>query len=146
MTSLALYWLFVRAVLLSFSGFATVPIVRDALVIDHRLLTDAQLNDAIAISQASPGPIGMYMVIVGYFVSGWQGALAGALSLATPALLAIPIARLVLRGQSALLEGACSGVIIASCALMTATGHQAGASSQPDVYPRGDSSASGSRR
>ena len=122
MTSLTLYWLFARAALLSFTGFATVPIVRDALVIDHRLLTDAQLNDAIAISQASPGPIGMYIVVVGYFVNGWQGALAGALSLATPALLSIPIARLVLRGRSALLEGACSGVIIASCALMMATG------------------------
>lgn len=122
MTALALYWLFFRAALLSFSGFATVPIVRDALVINHRLLTDGQLNDAIAISQASPGPIGMYIVIVGYYVGGWPGWLAGTLALATPALLAIPIAKLVLRGQSAILEGACRGVIIGSCALMVATG------------------------
>ena len=122
MTTLGLYWLFLRAVLLSFSGFATVPILRDALVIDHAVLTDSQLNDAIALSQASPGPLGMYIVVVGYFINGWQGALVGTLSLATPALLAIPIARLVLRGQSALLEGACSGVVIGSCALTIATG------------------------
>jgi chromate transporter len=91
-------------------------------VLDHGLLTDARLNDAIAISQASPGPLGMYVVLVGYFVSGISGALAGVLALMTPALLAIPIARLVLRGQSTAVQGACTGIVIASCALMMVTG------------------------
>jgi chromate transporter len=122
MNPLTLYWLFLRAVLLSFSGFATVPLLRDALVLDHALLTDAQLNDAIAISQASPGPLGMYVVLVGYFVTGVSGAVAGILALMTPALLAVPISRLVLRGQSAVLRGACSGIVVASCGLMVATG------------------------
>ena len=121
-SALALYWLFLRAVLLSFSGLATVPVLRDALVLDHGLLTDAQLNDAIAISQASPGPLGMYVVLVGYFLSGVSGAVAGVLALLTPAFLAIPISRLLLRGHSATLRGACSGVVIASCALMLTTG------------------------
>ncbi len=58
MSAVALYWLFLRAVLLSFTGFATVPALREALVLHERLLTDTQLNDAIAIGQASPGPIG----------------------------------------------------------------------------------------
>ena len=122
MTALTLYWLFLRAVLLSFSGFATVPLLRDALVLHHGLLTDAQLNDAIAISQASPGPLGMYVVVVGYFVMGLPGALAGALALATPAPLAIPIARLLLRGPAETLQGACAGIVIASCGLMLVTG------------------------
>jgi len=122
MTTLALYWLFLRAVLLSFSGFATVPLLREALVLDQALLTDSQLHAAIAISQASPGPLGMYLVIVGYFVTGLSGALAGALALMTPALLAIPIARLILRNKSSALQGACSGIVIASCALMVSTG------------------------
>lgn len=122
MTALALYWLFLRAVLLSFSGLATVPMVRESLVIDQGLLTDARLNDAIALSQASPGPLGMYVVLVGYFVSGLPGAFAGVLALMTPAVLAIPIARLVLRRQSAAIQGACSGIVIAACALMMVTG------------------------
>jgi chromate transporter len=122
MTPVALYWLFLRAVLLSFSGFATVPVLRDALVLHGGVLTDAQLNDAIAISQASPGPLGLYLVIVGYFVAGIAGAAAGVLALVSPALLAIPIARLVARGQSAALQGACSGMVIAACALMVVTG------------------------
>jgi len=122
MTALALYWLFLRAVLLSFSGLATMPILHEALVIDHAMLTDAQLNDAIAISQASPGPLGMYVVVVGYFVAGIPGAVAGVLALMTPALLAVPIARLLLRGHSAALQGACSGIVIAASALMMTTG------------------------
>jgi chromate transporter len=91
-------------------------------VVNQRLLTDAQLNDAIAISQASPGPLGMYVVLVGYFITGLPGAIAGVLALITPAFLGIPISRLVLRGQSDMLRGACSGIVIASSALIVATG------------------------
>lgn len=134
MTALALYWLFLRAVLLSFSGLATVPVLREALVLDHALLTDARLNDAIAIGQASPGPLGMYVVVVGYFVAGAPGALAAVLALMTPALLAIPIARLVLRGQSAALQGACSGIVISACALMVATGLRLVPEAAPAVH------------
>ena len=122
MTALALYWLFLRAVLLSFSGFAAIPILRESLVIDHGLLTDARLNDAIAIGQASPGPLGIYVVLIGYFIAGISGALAGVLALMTPAVLAIPIAQLVLRGQSGIIHGACAGIVIASCALVLVTG------------------------
>jgi chromate transporter len=122
MSVVVLYWLFLRATLLSFSGFASVPMIRDGLVLARGVLTDTQLNDAIAISQASPGPLGLYMVIVGYFVAGVPGAAAGILSLFTPALLAIPIARVVLRGQSAALRGACRGIVLVSCSLMLATG------------------------
>lgn len=122
MTAVFLYWLFLRIVLLSFSGFATVPLLREALVLDRGILTDTQLNDAIAISQSSPGPLGLYVVVVGHFVAGMSGALAGVLALATPAILAVPISRLVLRGNAGTLQGACSGIVIASCGLMVVTG------------------------
>jgi chromate transporter len=133
MNPLALYWLFLRAVMLSFSGFATVPMLRDALVLNHRLLTDAQLNDAIAIAQASPGPLGMYVVLVGYFITGIPGALAGVFALITPAFLGIPISRLVLRGRSGTLRGACSGIVIASSALIMATGFRLIPQAAPSV-------------
>ena len=64
----------------------------------------------------------MYVVVVGYFVAGLPGAVAGVLSLASPALLAVPIAHLVLRGRSEELRGACTGIVIVSCALMVAAG------------------------
>lgn len=122
MSAIALYWLFLRALMLSFSGLATIPVLREALVLDSGVLTDARLNDAIAIGQVTPGPLGSYVVIVGYFVAGVPGAIAGIVALASPALLAIPIARIVARGESGALQGACSGIVIAACALMLVTG------------------------
>lgn len=97
MSVVILYFLLLRATALSFSGFASVPVVREEFVAHRGVLTDEQLNSAIAISQASPGPLGLYVVVLGYFVAGTPGALAGALALATPAILAIPIARAVRR-------------------------------------------------
>jgi chromate transporter len=61
------------------------------LSVSHLRLSDEELNSALAISQASPGPLGLYIVVVGYFVAGLSGALAAALALASPAILAIPV-------------------------------------------------------
>ena len=121
MNVLVLYLLLLRATALSFSGFASVPLIREALVVERGILTDEQLNSAIAISQASPGPLGLYVVVLGYFVAGISGALAGALALATPAVLAIPIARAVRRHQDSQVRGACAAIVIASCVLMATT-------------------------
>ena len=85
------------------------------------MLTDQELNSAIAISQASPGPLGLYVVVVGYFVAGVPGALAGALALASPAILAIPIARAVRRHRDSQVRGGSAAIVIASCVLMATT-------------------------
>ena len=82
MNAVVLYFLLLRATALSFSGFASVPVIREDLVVTRGVLTDEELNSAIAISQASPGPLGLYVVVLGYFVAGIPGALAGALALA----------------------------------------------------------------
>jgi hypothetical protein len=34
------------------------------------MLTDQRLNEAVAISRNTPGPVGLYIVSVGYFVLG----------------------------------------------------------------------------
>ena len=117
-----LYLLLLRATVMSFSGFASVPLVRQDLVERRCVLNDEQLNGAIAISQSSPGPLGLYVVIVGYFVAGVPGALAGALALATPAVLAIPILGIVRRGDASFVRGASRGVVIASSVLMLGAG------------------------
>jgi chromate transporter len=116
-----LYFLLLRATALSFSGFASVPVIREDLVERRGVLTDEQLNSAIAISQASPGPLGLYVVVLGYFVAGIPGALSGALALASPAILAIPIARAVRRHRDSQVRGACAAIVIASCVLMATT-------------------------
>jgi chromate transporter len=124
MSALALYLLMLKATLLSFSGFASVPVIREDLVTARAILTDEQLNNAIAISQASPGPLGLYMVIVGYFVGGIHGAAAGVLALATPAMLALPLLRAIRRGNDTKLRAAYSAIVISSCALMAVTSMQ----------------------
>jgi chromate transporter len=73
----------------------------------------------------------MYVVVVGYFVMGLPGAIAGALALSTPAPLAIPIARQLLRGPSGAIQGARTGIVIASCGLMLVTGVRL----MPDAAP-----------
>ena len=121
MNAIVLYFLLLRATALSFSGFASVPVIREDLVVKRAVLTDEELNSAIAISQASPGPLGLYVVVLGYFVAGIPGALAGALALASPAILVIPIARAVRRHRDSQVRGACAAIVIASCVLMATT-------------------------
>lgn len=121
MNAFLLYLILLRATALSFSGFGAVPMIREELVVRRPVLTDQQLNSAIAISQASPGPLGLYVVVVGYFVAGYPGALAAVLALASPALLALPIVRLVRSQQAAPVRGASAAIVLASCVLMAAT-------------------------
>jgi chromate transporter len=132
--AVVLYFLLLRATALSFSGFASVPVVREDLVVTRGVVTDEELNSAIAISQASPGPLGLYVVVLGYFVAGFPGALAGALALATPAILAIPIARAVRRHRDSPVRAACSAIVIASCVLMAITSVRLAPEAVPNHY------------
>ena len=118
MTIWLLYLLLLRAVLGSFSGFASVPVVREDLIVRRAVLTDDELNTAIAISQSSPGPLGLYVVPVGYFVAGYPGALAAVAALATPALFAVPLLGFVHRQNANVVQRASRGIIIAGSVLM----------------------------
>jgi len=57
--------------------------VRGELVVERAVLTDAQLNEAVVITRATPEPAGLYVVSVGYFARGIPGAIAGWLAMAT---------------------------------------------------------------
>jgi chromate transporter len=91
MTLITVYLLLVKATLTSFSGMASLPQIRQDFVETRRLMTDEQLTQAVLVGRASPGPVGAYVVSVGYFAAGWSGAVAGWLAMITPALLAIPL-------------------------------------------------------
>jgi chromate transporter len=91
MTLVTVYLLLVKATLTSFSGMASLPQIRQDFVETRRLMTDEQLTQAVLVGRASPGPVGAYVVSVGYFAAGWAGAIAGWLAMITPALLAIPL-------------------------------------------------------
>jgi len=119
MSAGVLYLLLLKATLISFSGLSSMPIVRDELVVQHAVLTDSQLNAAVALARAAPGPFGGYVISVGYFVGGVPGGIAGWLALITPALLAIPLVHFVARKTAhPRARSVVSAVVVASAALI----------------------------
>ncbi len=86
-----LYLLLLKATITSFSGLASLPIIREDLVVQRQVLTDEQLNMAVVVSRTTPGPVGIFVVSIGYSVGGVPGAIAGWLAICTPALVAIPL-------------------------------------------------------
>jgi chromate transporter len=93
MNLVVLYLLLVKATLTSFSGLASLPMVRNDFVVRRAVLTDRQLNTAVAAGRIGPGPNGIYVVGLGYLVDGVPGACAGWLAMITPAFLIIPMLR-----------------------------------------------------
>src|SRR5437016_3193880 len=87
MNLLLLYVLLLKATVTSFSGLASLPVIRNDLIVNRHVLTDHQLNASLVITRSTPGPMGLYVVSVGYFVAGVPGAVAGWLAMVTPALL-----------------------------------------------------------
>jgi chromate transporter len=114
-----LYLLLLKATLISFSGLSSLPIVRDELVVQYAVLSDSQLNAAVALARAAPGPFGGYVISVGYFAGGVAGGIAGWLALITPALLAIPLVHYVARSTAhPRARSVVHAVVIASAALI----------------------------
>jgi chromate transporter len=95
MNLVLLYLLLLKATVTSFSGLTSLPVVRNDFVVNRHLLTDRQLNAAVVAGRSVPGPNGLYIVSVGYFVGGVPGACAGWLAMVTPAFLMIPLLRYV---------------------------------------------------
>lgn len=122
MNLVVLYLLLLKATVTSFSGLTSLPVVHHDLVVERGVLTDRELNAAVAAGRAGPGPYGLYLVSVGYFVAGIPGAAAGALALMTPAFLIIPVARyLGRRAERPRVRGAIEGVLAAAAGLLVAS-------------------------
>ncbi|MCX6595722.1 MAG: chromate transporter [Acidobacteria bacterium] len=84
-----LYFLLLKATLSSFSGLASLPILREDFVVRRPVLTDRQLNTALVIGRTTPGPKGLYVVSLGYYVAGYPGAAIAWAAVVTPALLVV---------------------------------------------------------
>ena len=95
MNVLVLYLILLKATVTTFSGLASLPLVRDELVLNRHVLTDEQLNTAVVITRTTPGPVGLYVVSVGYFAAGVPGAMAGWLAMSTPALAILLLLRFI---------------------------------------------------
>jgi chromate transporter len=92
-----LYLVMLKATATTLNGPMSLPILRDELVVHRHVMTDRELTAAVTAAQGSPGPMGIYIVAVGYFVAGPAGAAAGWLAMLTPAFAAVPLARIGIR-------------------------------------------------
>ena len=81
----ALIALFAPLSLLSLGGGASIlaPIHHQTVEIDH-WLTQQEFVDLFAISRAAPGPSSMLVILVGFKMAGWIGALVSCLATYVP--------------------------------------------------------------
>ena len=124
-TALFLYFLKIGAILFG-SGYVLLAVLRADLVLRYRWLTEAQLLDAIAVSQATPGPFFTVSTFIGYLLGGWQGAVVATLGMFLPAFVYVAAtARFLPRLRKSPVAGAfLDGVNAAAVALMAFVGYQ----------------------
>jgi len=120
-----LYFLKIGAVLFG-SGYVLLAVLRADLVVRLHWLTDAQLLDAIAVSQATPGPFFTVATFIGYLLGGWKGAGLATFGMFLPAFVYVAVtARFLPRLRQSPLAGAfLDGVNASAVALMGFVGWQ----------------------
>ncbi len=122
---LFLYFLKVGAVLFG-SGYVLLPVLRADLVVRLKWLTDAQLLDAIAVSQATPGPYFTVATFIGFLLGGWRGAGLATVGMFLPAFVYVGVtAKFLVKLRKSPVAGAfLDGVNAAAVALMAVVGWQ----------------------
>lgn len=125
MIYLRLFWEFFKTGLFSVGGgLATLPFIYD---MSDRTgwFTYQQIADMIAVSESTPGPIGVNMATyVGYITGGLTGALVATLGLVTPAIIIILIIATCLKKfrENRFVDHAFYGLRPASTGLIAAAG------------------------
>lgn len=105
-------------------GLATIPFLRD-IGLRTNWFTEADLTTMIAVSESTPGPMGVNMATyVGYATAGIPGAIIATLGLITPSIIVIIIVAGILQKfrQSKTVNAVFYGLRPASTALIAAAG------------------------
>jgi chromate transporter len=121
------YFLKIGAVLVG-SGYVLLPVLRADLVVKFRWLSDSQLLDAVAVSQATPGPFFTVATFIGYVLAGWKGATLATVGMFLPAFVYVGVTSgfLPKLRKSPLAGAFLDGVNAAAVALMAFVGWQFG--------------------
>jgi chromate transporter len=121
LTPLFLFFLKVGSVLYG-SGYVLLAFLRDGLVTQWHWLTEAQLLDATAVGQVTPGPVFTTATFIGYVLGGPWAGLVATLGIFLPSFVFVAVSGpLVPRLRRSPLAGAfLDGVNVAALALMIA--------------------------
>ena len=106
-------------------GMATLPFLYDMSARHPDWFTTAQLADMIAVSESTPGPIGVNMATyVGFHTAGILGGLVATLGLAAPSVIIILIIARVLKQfrENKYVDAAFYGLRPCSVGLIAAAG------------------------
>jgi chromate transporter len=118
------------------SGYVLLAFLRADLVERLHWITEAQLLDAIAIGQVTPGPVFTTATFIGYLLGGVPGAGVATLGIFLPAFVFVALSGpLVPRLRRSTLAGAVlDGVNVASLALMAVVSWQLGRAALVDPF------------
>jgi len=110
------------------SGYVLVAFLRADLVERLHWLTEAQLLDAVAVGQFTPGPVFTTATFIGYVLGGTPGAIVATVGIFLPAFVYVALSGpLVPRlRRSRIAGGVLDGVNVASLALMAVVTVQIG--------------------
>jgi chromate transporter len=136
MTLSSLFWVFFKIGSVLFgSGYVLLAFLRADLVERLGWLTEAQLIDAVAVGQVTPGPVFTTATFIGYLLAGPNGALVATAGIFLPAFIFVAASGpLVPKLRASPLAGAfLDGVNVASLALMAVVTVQLGFAALIDV-------------
>lgn len=123
MNIVVVYLLLLKATVTSFAGMGSLPQIHQDFVDTYHLVSNDALSEAVLVGRATPGPMGAYVVAVGYLAAGWPGAVAGWLAMVTPAFAALPLLATVQRWlHLPRVRSLVDAVVIAGAALLVPAG------------------------
>jgi chromate transporter len=110
------------------SGYVLLAFLRSGLVVERGWLTQAQLLDAVAVGQVTPGPVFTTATFIGYLLAGGFGAAVATVGIFLPAFVFVSVSgRLLPRlRRSPVAASVLAGVNAASLALMAVVTVQLG--------------------
>ncbi len=124
MSLVELFLIFLKSAMLSSGGLQALPILLDDLTVQRSVLTYGDFATAVAIGRIAPGPNGLFVISIGYYIAGLIGALIGGIALMLPPLLAIGLVRAHQRlAHRPWVVGMTRGIASASIGLLAALGY-----------------------
>jgi chromate transporter len=118
------------------SGYVLLAFLRSEFVVRLGVLSEAQLIDAVAVGQITPGPVFTTATFIGYVLAGTPGALVATAGIFLPAFVFVALSGpLVPRLRASRTAGAfLDGVNVASLALMAVVTLQLGRAALVDLF------------